>query len=185
MTNASSPHAPELSDRQKWQAFGVCVGVAALTILDLSKVNVGLPSIESSLDAGPSSLQLIVAGYALAFGLALVPSGRLGDLKSRKLMFVIGLTAFTLASLFCALAPTVELLVVRCVLGEDVCHGSCPVRRRRSRAERCASAKDSPQLHPGAPPERAGPPASRSSTEACLLRLLPRLRPGHVLARRE
>jgi EmrB/QacA subfamily drug resistance transporter len=112
MTNASSPHAPELSDRQKWQAFGVCVGVAALTILDLSKVNVGLPSIESSLDAGPSSLQLIVAGYALAFGLALVPSGRLGDLKSRKLMFVIGLTAFTLASLFCALAPTIELLVV-------------------------------------------------------------------------
>ncbi|GAB2974062.1 MFS transporter [Frigoribacterium salinisoli] len=112
MTNAPTPLAPELTDRQKWQAFGVCVGVAALTILDLSKVNVGLPSIESSLDAGPSALQLIVAGYALAFGLALVPSGRLGDLKSRKLMFVIGLTAFTLASLFCALAPTIELLVV-------------------------------------------------------------------------
>jgi hypothetical protein len=69
-------------DRTRWRAFAVCVAVAALTILDLSKVNVGLPSIEESLGATSSSLQLIVAGYALAFGLglALVPAGRLGDL---------------------------------------------------------------------------------------------------------
>ncbi len=56
-------------ERTRWQAFWVCVGVAALTILDLSKVNVGLPSLEESLGAGSSDLQLIVAGYALAFGL--------------------------------------------------------------------------------------------------------------------
>jgi EmrB/QacA subfamily drug resistance transporter len=103
-------------ERQKWRAFAVCVGVAALTILDLSKVNVGLPSIEASLGAGPTALQLIVAGYALAFGLSLVPSGRLGDLKSRRMMFVIGLTSFTVASLLCALAPTIELLVAARIL---------------------------------------------------------------------
>jgi MFS family permease len=70
------------TERARWRAFAVAVSVAALTILDLSKVNVGLPSIEDSLGAGSSDLQLIVAGYALAFGLSLVPSGRLGDISA-------------------------------------------------------------------------------------------------------
>lgn len=100
------------SDRLRWQAFTACVAVAALTILDLSKVNVGLPSIELSLGGGPSELQLIVAGYALAFGLALVPAGRLGDIHSRKLLFAIGLSAFIAASIMCAVAPTIEMLVL-------------------------------------------------------------------------
>ncbi|MBY0176534.1 MFS transporter [Curtobacterium herbarum] len=104
------------ADRQRWRAFGVCVAVAALTILDLSKVNVGLPSIEQSLDATSSSLQLIVAGYALAFGLALVPAGRFGDLTNRRRLFVIGLVAFTVSSLLCALAPTIEVLTVTRIL---------------------------------------------------------------------
>ncbi|TPW70620.1 MFS transporter [Schumannella sp. 10F1B-5-1] len=110
--DAAPPAPPSEEPASPWRAFAVCVSVAALTILDLSKVNVGLPSIESALDAGPTSLQLIVAGYALAFGLVLVPSGRLGDLKSRRTMFLVGLTVFALASLACALVPTVELLVV-------------------------------------------------------------------------
>ncbi|WP_108250417.1 MFS transporter [Planctomonas deserti] len=113
---AENPKPGGVSERGRWQAYWVCVGVAALTILDLSKVNVGLPSIEESLGAGPTELQLIVAGYALAFGLALVPAGRLGDIRSRRLMFVIGLSLFTLASLACALAPSVEVLVVSRIL---------------------------------------------------------------------
>jgi MFS family permease len=103
-------------DRKKWEAFAVCAAVAALTIMDLSKINVGLPTIEHSLRGGPTELQLIVAGYALAFGLALVPSGRLGDIHSRKVMFVIGLSSFTLASLMCALAPSIEILVIGRIL---------------------------------------------------------------------
>src|SRR3954468_16965915 len=110
MPNDSS--AASLDDRARWEAFAVAVAVAALTILDLSKVNVGLPSIEKSLNAGPSELQAIVAGYALAFGLALVPAGRLGDLHSRRTLFLVGLSAFTLASLACALAPTATVLMV-------------------------------------------------------------------------
>ncbi len=90
----------------------MCVAVAALTILDLSKVNVGLPSIEDSLSAGPSELQAIVAGYALAFGLVLVPAGRLGDVRSRRIMFLVGLSAFTLTSLVCALAPDIGALMI-------------------------------------------------------------------------
>jgi EmrB/QacA subfamily drug resistance transporter len=116
MMSDTAASAPALTDRAKWQAFAVAVSVAALTILDLSKVNVGLPSIEKSLGAGATDLQVIVAGYALAFGLALVPSGRLGDIYSRKLMFVIGLSGFTAASLLCALAPNIETLVVGRIL---------------------------------------------------------------------
>ena len=111
-----SPHDDAHANRIKWESFWVCVGVACLTILDLSKVNVGLPSIEDSLGGGATELQLIVAGYALAFGLALVPSGRLGDIRSRRRMFLIGLTSFTLASLLCAVAPTIEILVIGRIL---------------------------------------------------------------------
>ncbi|WP_104127783.1 MFS transporter [Cryobacterium sp. Y57] len=108
----TTPPSSEHADRLKRQAFWVCVGVASLTILDLSKINVGLPAIEQSLGGGTTELQLIVAGYALAFGLALVPSGRLGDIHSRRLMFIVGLSAFTAASILCALAPTIEFLIV-------------------------------------------------------------------------
>jgi MFS family permease len=104
------------ADRIRWEAFAVCAAVASLTIMDLSKINVGLPTIELSLGGGPTELQLIVAGYALAFGLALVPAGRLGDVGSRKAMFVIGLVSFTLASVLCALAPTIEVLVIGRIL---------------------------------------------------------------------
>jgi MFS family permease len=116
MTQSPSSPQAAVNEKAKWQAFAVAVGVAALTILDLSKVNVGLPSIEKALGAGPTELQLIVAGYALAFGLALVPAGRLGDIYSRKLLFSIGLSAFTLASLACALAPSVEVLLIARIL---------------------------------------------------------------------
>jgi EmrB/QacA subfamily drug resistance transporter len=96
--------AAELSSPARWRAFFVCIGVGALTILDLSGVNVALPSIQKSLNADSTQLQLIVAGYTLAFGLALVPAGRLGDMKSRRTFFVIGLSAFVIASALCALA---------------------------------------------------------------------------------
>ncbi|MDQ2661082.1 MAG: MFS transporter [Actinomycetota bacterium] len=110
-------HPPEtrsipLPEGHRWRAYWVCVAVAGLTILDLTKVNVALPSIESGLDADSTDLQLIVSGFVLTFGLTLVPAGRIGDQWSRRWMFVIGLTLFTLTSLACALAPTVEVLLV-------------------------------------------------------------------------
>ncbi|HYI32314.1 MAG TPA: MFS transporter [Glaciibacter sp.] len=115
MAEQTSPDSAA-ADRLRWQAFWVCVAVAALTILDIAKINVGLPSVEDSLGGGPTELQLLVAGYALAFGLALVPAGRLGDIRSRRLMFIIGLSSFTGASILCAVAPTIEMLVVARIL---------------------------------------------------------------------
>ncbi|WP_241237111.1 MFS transporter [Georgenia faecalis] len=102
----------------RWPAFAVCLGAGFMTLLDVSIVNVALPSIEASLDASPSDLQWIVAGYTLAFGLVLVPAGRLGDTLGRRRMFLIGLTAFVLASAACGLVTSAPALaVVRLVQG--------------------------------------------------------------------
>ena len=112
MATLASGTRTEQEERGRAPAFVVCIVVGALTILDLSGVNVALPSIQSSLHADSTQLQLIVAGYALAFGLALVPAGRLGDTRSRKTMFVIGLVGFAVASALCALAPNILWLTI-------------------------------------------------------------------------
>ena len=101
----------QMTPRQRWGAFAVTVAVAIATILDLVKVNVTLAPIEATLGATSSQSQLIVAGYVLAFGILLVPAGRLGDLWNRKAMFLIGLGTFTAASLLCALAWDATVLV--------------------------------------------------------------------------
>lgn len=101
-----------LTPSARWRAFWVCVSVAALTILDLSKVNVALPSIGDVLGADSTQLQLIVSGFVLTFGLALVPFGRLGDQRSRRMLFTVGLSLYTVTSILCALAPNSEALLV-------------------------------------------------------------------------
>lgn len=102
--------------RSSWIAFAVATSVAVLTILDVVKVNVVLTPLEETLGATPTQTSLVVAGYVLAFGIALVPSGRLGDQWNRKAMFMIGLVIFTIASLAAALAPSATLLVVARIL---------------------------------------------------------------------
>jgi MFS family permease len=101
-----------LSASHRWRAYWIAVAVAAITILDLTKVNVALPSIEAALGAGSTELQLIVSGYILTFGLVLVPAGRLGDLRSRRVLFIVGLSLFLVTSLVCALAPNATVLLV-------------------------------------------------------------------------
>ncbi|WP_337907600.1 MFS transporter [Microbacterium atlanticum] len=86
--------------------------MAALTILDLTKVNVAVPSIQAAFEASSTHLQLIVSGYVLAFGLVLVPAGRLGDQRSRKALFIVGLSLFLVASVACALAPSATALMI-------------------------------------------------------------------------
>ena len=117
-TDAPGTRSIPISHQARWRAYWVCVAVAGLTILDLSKVNVALPSIEKGFDATSTELQFIVSGYVLTFGLALVPFGRLGDIRSRKVFFVVGLGIFTLASAACAIAPSsTVLLIARLIQG--------------------------------------------------------------------
>jgi EmrB/QacA subfamily drug resistance transporter len=89
----------------RWPAFAVCLVAGFMTLLDVSIVNVALPSIRTGLKASSSDLQWVSSGYALAFGLVLVASGRIGDVRGRRTVFVVGLGLFTLASALCGLAP--------------------------------------------------------------------------------
>jgi len=79
-------------------------------MLDVSIVNVAMPSIETALKAGPAAMQLIVAGYALAIGLVLVTAGRLGDIYGRLRLFVTGVTLFSLMSLGAGLSVNQAML---------------------------------------------------------------------------
>ncbi|MEB4615836.1 MFS transporter, partial [Leucobacter sp. M11] len=107
----SAPQTAEQPQRRAI-AFGTVTAVSVLTILDMTKVNVGLPSIELALGASSSQLQLIVAGYVLAMGLVMIPAGRLGDTTSRRTLLLTGLGLFTIASVLGALAPSIGLLVL-------------------------------------------------------------------------
>jgi EmrB/QacA subfamily drug resistance transporter len=80
-------------------------------LLDVSIVAVALPSMQKSLHTSDSSVQWVVSGYALAFGLALVPAGRLGDSWGRRRIFLLSLAGFVATSALCGAAPSLSLLV--------------------------------------------------------------------------
>ncbi|MEU3371489.1 MFS transporter [Streptomyces sp. NPDC006711] len=90
--------------------FTVLLG-AALPLIDFFIVNVALPSMDSDLAAGPAMLELVVAGYGVAYAVLLVLGGRLGDMAGRRRLFLAGMAAFGLTSLACGLAPTAWTLV--------------------------------------------------------------------------
>ncbi|MEU9477759.1 MFS transporter [Streptomyces sp. NPDC048191] len=84
---------------------------AALPLVDFFIVNVALPAIGSDLAAGEAVLELVVAGYGVAYAVLLVLGGRLGDLFGRRRLFLGGMAAFGLTSLACGLAPDAWSLV--------------------------------------------------------------------------
>jgi len=92
--------------------LGVCLAITALTVLDISKITVALPAIQSSLQATPAELQLTVVGFGLTFGLALIPAGRFGDLRGRRGVAIAGLMFFLLASLGASFVGDATALVV-------------------------------------------------------------------------
>jgi EmrB/QacA subfamily drug resistance transporter len=95
----------------RWRVLAVSQLAAFMALLDVSIVNVALPSIERGLNVSAGTVQWVVSGYALALGLALVPAGRLGDAAGRRRMFLIALSAFVLASALTGAAPTIGLLI--------------------------------------------------------------------------
>lgn len=81
-------------------------------LIDVSIVNVAIPSIQRELHASSAEIQLVVAGYLLAFAMTLITGARLGDIFGRTRLFIIGMVGFTLASAACGAAPTATALVV-------------------------------------------------------------------------
>lgn len=84
---------------------------AFMALLDTTIVNVALPTIEQSLGANNATLEWVISGYALTFGLTLIPAGRLGDRFGHSRIFAIGVALFTLASLACGVATTPGFIV--------------------------------------------------------------------------
>ena len=104
--------------RRAWRALSVLLIGMFMSLLDATIVNVALPTIRTSLDASEATLSWIISGYALAFGLALIPAGRVGDRFGHKWVFFSGLALFTVASLACGLAQSdTQLIVARVVQG--------------------------------------------------------------------
>jgi EmrB/QacA subfamily drug resistance transporter len=103
--------ADTTNPRSRWIALYVlCVGVLMI-VLDATIVNVALPSIQQDLDFSQSSLAWVVNAYLIAFGGLLLLAGRLGDLISRRGVFLVGLVVFCAASLACGLAQSQGMLV--------------------------------------------------------------------------
>ena len=92
-------------DRKWWTLIAVCVGTFML-LLDVTIVNVALPSIQRSLSASFSDLQWVVDAYALMLAALLLTTGSLADLFGRRRLFMIGLVVFTLSSLLSGLAQS-------------------------------------------------------------------------------
>jgi EmrB/QacA subfamily drug resistance transporter len=94
------------SAARRWIALVVlCVG-QLMIVLDVTVVNVALPSIQRDLHVDQASLAWVINGYLISFGGLLLLAGRLGDLLGRKRLFLIGVALFTAASTMCGLAPT-------------------------------------------------------------------------------
>ncbi len=100
-----------MRDRNRWIALVVlCTGMLMI-VLDMTIVNVALPSIQADLGFSQSGLAWVVNAYLIAFAGLLLLAGRLGDLAGRRNVFLAGLAVFTVASLLCGLAANQEMLV--------------------------------------------------------------------------
>src|SRR5688500_8797450 len=104
-------HSETMVGGRRWIALYVlCVGMLMI-VLDATVVNVALPAIQKDLGFTQSSLAWVVNAYLISFGGLLLLAGRLGDLISRRGVFLVGLAIFTAASLFCGIAQTQEMLI--------------------------------------------------------------------------
>jgi EmrB/QacA subfamily drug resistance transporter len=92
--------------------LGVSLVIGFMALLDVTIVNVALPSIRTGLATTPGTVQWVVSGYALAFGLTLVTGGRLGDAHGRRRMMLLGLGGFIVASAAAGIAPTIGWVIV-------------------------------------------------------------------------
>ncbi|MEQ1769307.1 MAG: DHA2 family efflux MFS transporter permease subunit [Devosia sp.] len=117
MTSHFHPPASKAdADPRRWVALFVLLLASFMNLIDVTIVNVALPSLQARLGADANQIEWVIAAYVLAFALGLLPFGRLGDIVGRTHMFLIGVAAFTIASAACGLAPSIEWLIAARVL---------------------------------------------------------------------
>jgi EmrB/QacA subfamily drug resistance transporter len=101
----------DMNDSRRWLALVVLALAQFMVVLDVTIVNVALPAIQGALHFSADGLQWVVNAYTLAFGGLLLLGGRASDLLGRRLMFLVGLTLFAVASLAGGFAPSAGLLI--------------------------------------------------------------------------
>jgi MFS family permease len=97
--------------RGRWIMLAVLLAGQFMALLDVTIVNVAMPTIGRTLHATGTELQLIVSGYTVSYAMLLITGARLGDLRGRRNLFVAGVAVFTLASAVCGFAPNAGVLI--------------------------------------------------------------------------
>ncbi|MCQ9135750.1 MFS transporter [Streptomyces hilarionis] len=115
-TRPGAAPEPAPGDRRRWFALAIVMTAAFMDLVDVTIVNIAIPSIRQDAGASWSQIQWITAGYALAFAAGLITGGRLGDIHGRKRLFLLGIGGFTLASALCGFAANPEMLVASRIL---------------------------------------------------------------------
>jgi EmrB/QacA subfamily drug resistance transporter len=98
-------------DSRRWLTLAIVGAAFFMTVLDVAIVNVAIPSIETDLKISEATVQWVLTAYAITFGGFLLLGGRMADLLGRRLIFLVGLTLFTIASLACGLANSAGVLI--------------------------------------------------------------------------
>jgi EmrB/QacA subfamily drug resistance transporter len=111
MTVASTSVPQSPAENRRWATLAIVCLAQLMIVLDVTIVNVALPSIQQDLGFSQGNLTWVVNAFLVTFGSLLLLTGRIGDLIGRKRVFLAGLVMFTAASLLCGVAPTQETLV--------------------------------------------------------------------------
>ena len=106
-----NPPAEELYAR-KWRIWAVAMVGLFMALIDITIVNITIPTLEEELDAGVDTVSWVLNAYNIVFAVVLVSMGRLADQFGRKRFFLIGLAIFTLGSLLCGIAGSIDQLIV-------------------------------------------------------------------------
>jgi EmrB/QacA subfamily drug resistance transporter len=119
-TPGAPPDAPPggAADPRRWLTLVILLLAAFMNLLDISIVNIAIPSIQRSLHASYADVQWALAAYTLAYAVVLITGGRLGDAYGRKRLFLIGVTGFTVMSALCGAAQSPgQLIACRAIQG--------------------------------------------------------------------
>lgn len=108
---ATVPDSPARNGGSRWLMLIVLLLGQFMALLDVTIVNVAMPTIGRTMHSSGAALQLVVSGYTVAYAMLLITGARLGDLYGRRRMFLAGVASFTAASLACGLAPAMPVLI--------------------------------------------------------------------------
>lgn len=112
------PDAAFHADRRRWLSLAVVVAAQFMFVVDAFIVNVAIPSMRADLALSEAGIEAVIVIYQIAFATLVITGGRLGDLRGRKNIFLLGVLSFTAASIWCGLAGSgAELIVARLTQG--------------------------------------------------------------------